>query len=115
MLRKDKTSTPLAISEGHLAPGPPAQQDAPISQDSDAAYQRGRPASTIQKKKLSFFGCTWDGAITAGQAADALSECANRFPDMEAAWLKWLKRQSELATHTATLQESSAVCHKRLY
>jgi hypothetical protein len=107
LLRKRKTSTPLIISGGHLAPGPSEQQDAPISEGSVAARQRNLPASTIQKKKLSFFGCTWDGAITTGQAADALAECAYRFPNAEAAWLKWLKRQSEIATHTAGLQESS--------
>src|ERR1700733_4370878 len=35
MLRKHETSTPLTISEGHLALGPPARQGAPIPQYSD--------------------------------------------------------------------------------
>ncbi len=106
VLRKHKTSTPIAVSGGHLAPGPPEKKDAPISLNLDAAYQRSLPASTIQKKKLSFFGCTWDGAITTEQAADALSECANRFPDAEAACLKWLKLQSEVGAQVVSLQGS---------
>ena len=46
---------------------------------------RNEPATEQQKEKLHFFGCTWDEGITAGQASDALGECARQFPDAEAA------------------------------
>src|ERR1017187_10919604 len=48
--------------------------------------RRNEPATEPQKEKLRFFGCTWDDGITAGQATDALTECAKLFPDREAAW-----------------------------
>jgi len=48
--------------------------------------RRNEPATEPQKDKLRFFGCTWDDGITAGQATDALKECAKLFPDREAAW-----------------------------
>lgn len=49
---------------------------------------RNEPATETQKEKLRFFGCTWDEGITAGQASDALEECAKQFPDAEAAYQK---------------------------
>jgi uncharacterized Zn finger protein (UPF0148 family) len=49
---------------------------------------RNELASEQQKEKLRFFGCTWDDGITAGQAEDALAECAIQFPDAEATWQK---------------------------
>ena len=49
---------------------------------------RNEPATENQKEKLRFFGCTWDEGITAGQASDALEECARQFPDAEAAYQK---------------------------
>lgn len=49
---------------------------------------RNEPATEKQKEKLRFFGCTWDEGITAGQASDALEECAKQFPDAEAAYQK---------------------------
>jgi uncharacterized tellurite resistance protein B-like protein len=45
-------------------------------------------ATDEQKGKLRFFGCTWDEGITAGQASDAIEECARQFPDAEATWQK---------------------------
>jgi hypothetical protein len=45
-------------------------------------------ATAEQIEKLRFFGCTWDEGVTAGQAHDALEECAGQFPDAEAAWQK---------------------------
>ena len=53
---------------------------------------RNDPATEQQKEKLRFFGCTWDDGITAGQASDALEECAKQFPGVEAAY------QNRLAT-----------------
>lgn len=49
---------------------------------------RNEPTTETQKEKLRFFGCTWDEGITAGQASDALEECARQFPDAEAAYHK---------------------------
>ena len=49
---------------------------------------RNQPATDEQKGKLRFFGCTWDEGITAGQASDALEECAKQFPDAEAVYQK---------------------------
>jgi uncharacterized tellurite resistance protein B-like protein len=49
---------------------------------------RNELATEKQKEKLRFFGCTWDEGIMAGQASDALEECANQFPDAEAAYQK---------------------------
>ena len=51
---------------------------------------RNESAMEGQKQKLHFFGCTWDEGITAGQASDALEECAKLFPDAEAAYQKSL-------------------------
>jgi uncharacterized tellurite resistance protein B-like protein len=51
---------------------------------------RKEPATEKQKEKLQFFGCTWDEGITAGQAIEALEECARKFPDAEAAYQKSL-------------------------
>ena len=45
-------------------------------------------ATEKQKEKLRFFGCTWDEGITAGQASDALEDCARQFPDAEADYQK---------------------------
>ena len=47
---------------------------------------RNELATEQQKEKLRFFGCTWDEGITAGQASDALEECAKQFPEAEAAY-----------------------------
>jgi DNA-directed RNA polymerase subunit RPC12/RpoP len=55
---------------------------------SESAWQRSLPATAIQKEKLAFCGCTWNGHITAGEALDALLQCAVLYPDMEAAWQK---------------------------
>jgi uncharacterized tellurite resistance protein B-like protein len=49
---------------------------------------RNELASEQQKEKLRFFGCTWDDGITAGQAEDALADCARQFPEAEATWQK---------------------------
>ena len=49
---------------------------------------RNEQATEKQKEKLRFFGCTWDEGITAGQADDALEECAKQFPDAEADYQK---------------------------
>ena len=49
---------------------------------------RNEPATDEQMGKLRFFGCTWDEGITAGQAGDALEECAKQFPDAEADYQK---------------------------
>jgi len=49
---------------------------------------RNELATKQQMEKLRFFGCTWDEGITAGQASDALEECAKQFPDAEAAYQK---------------------------
>ena len=59
---------------------------------------RNEPATEEQKHKLRFFGCTWDDGITAGQASDAIEECAKQFPGAEAAYQKSLpatERQKE--------------------
>jgi len=45
-----------------------------------------KPVTEQQKEKLRFFGCTWDDGITAGQASDALEDCAKQFPCVEMAW-----------------------------
>ncbi len=52
------------------------------------------PASEIQKDKLRFFGCTWNGDITVGEANDALEKCAEQFPQAEAFYrlYEWNKR-----------------------
>ena len=47
---------------------------------------RSEPATEPQIEKLRFFGCTWDDGITAGQASDALEECARQFPQVETAY-----------------------------
>jgi uncharacterized tellurite resistance protein B-like protein len=49
---------------------------------------RNELATEEQKEKLRFFGCTWDDGITAGQASDALEDCARQFPDAEADYQK---------------------------
>lgn len=49
---------------------------------------RNELATEKQKEKLRFFGCTWDEGVTAGQASDALEECARQFPDAEVAYQK---------------------------
>jgi predicted DNA-binding WGR domain protein len=49
--------------------------------------QKNQPAMEQQKQKLAFFGCTWTGQITVGQASEALLQCARDFPDREAAWI----------------------------
>jgi uncharacterized tellurite resistance protein B-like protein len=53
-----------------------------------SADWHNQSATEKQKEKLRFFGCTWDEGIMAGQADDALEECARQFPDAEAAWQK---------------------------
>jgi hypothetical protein len=47
---------------------------------------RNDPATDRQKEKLHFFGCTWDGGITKGQATDALKQCVQQFPQRESEW-----------------------------
>jgi len=47
---------------------------------------RENPATEQQKEKLRFFECAWEGEITAGQASDALEQCAKEYPDAEAAF-----------------------------
>lgn len=47
---------------------------------------RNDPATEKQKAKLAFFGCTWDEGITKGKASDALTRCAELFPEKEQAW-----------------------------
>ena len=37
------------------------------------------PASEIQKDSLRFFGCTWNGDITVGEADDGLRSARNNF------------------------------------
>jgi tellurite resistance protein len=74
---------------------------------------RNEPATEQQKEKLRFFGCTWDEGITAGQATDALGECASQFPDREAAWSlqkrKWTKIPGTLPVEAiAELDETVA-------
>ncbi len=49
---------------------------------------RSELATEKQKEKLRFFGCTWDEGVTAGQADDALEECARQFPNAEVTWQK---------------------------
>ncbi|HUA68223.1 MAG TPA: HEAT repeat domain-containing protein, partial [Candidatus Saccharimonadales bacterium] len=49
---------------------------------------RNHPATEPQKEKLRFFGCTWDEGIMAGQASDALEECAQMFPEAEVTYQK---------------------------
>lgn len=56
---------------------------------------RNDPATAEQKARLAFFGCTWNGDITAGQAEDALEKCAREFPDIEIAWQKNQSLQRE--------------------
>jgi len=47
---------------------------------------RNDPATEAQKDKMLFFGCEWDGEITKGEASDAITYCAQNFPDKENAW-----------------------------
>src|SRR5712671_1654715 len=81
----------------------PRQTDKYINSHPMSDDWRNEPATERQKEKLHFFGCTWDEGITAGQASDALEECAKQFPDVEAAYLK-----SELSKPTEQLNESLA-------
>lgn len=46
------------------------------------------PATDNQKEKLRFFGCTWEGNITKGQASAAIGDCVQQFPDKEQQWQK---------------------------
>jgi len=41
------------------------------------------PATEKQKAKLRYFGCTWEGDITKGQASKAIDECVRSRPDLE--------------------------------
>jgi len=72
-------------------------------------WRNKQPATEKQKEKLRFFGCTWDDGITAGQASDALKECAKLFPDFEAAYQNLpttLERLDEAPTQEVTIQEA---------
>ena len=60
-----------------------------------SAEWRDKPATEEQKTKLRFFQCTWDEGITAGQAADALAECARQWPAAEAEFQKSLPATEE--------------------
>ena len=60
-----------------------------------SAEWRDKPATEEQKTKLRFFQCTWDEGITAGQAADALAECAKQWPGAEAEFQKSLPATEE--------------------
>jgi len=52
-----------------------------LRQETYVADVRREPATEKQKDKLRYFGCTWQGEITKGQASDALDECVKRCPD----------------------------------
>ena len=38
---------------------------------------RDDPATDLQKEQLAFFGATWKGDITKGEASDAIDYCVN--------------------------------------
>jgi hypothetical protein len=46
------------------------------------------PASDEQKAKLRSFGCTWDGELTADQAAAAIADCESQSPPTPPTWLR---------------------------
>jgi hypothetical protein len=47
---------------------------------------QNEPATEKQKAKLRYFGCTWDGEITKGEASKAIDECIRTRPDLEKAY-----------------------------
>src|SRR5579859_5770890 len=49
--------------------------------------EKHKPATRKQKEQLKFFGCTWQAQITQAEAADALEECAKKFPQRMQEWL----------------------------
>lgn len=73
---------------------------------------RENPATEEQKEKLRFFGCTWNGDITAGQASDALEECRKQFPQVEEAYLRRHavnEQPSKPAFQEVTIQQADRV------
>ena len=77
---------------------------------------RNEPASEKQKEKLRFFGCTWEGAITKGQASEALDQCAQSFPAKEQEWDNRPATQSqrqELAELGADLDEGPELTYRQ--
>jgi hypothetical protein len=57
------------------------------------------PATLLQKEKLRFFGCTWDGDISYEQAEESLLACVVQFPEKENQWNElglWKKYQEQL-------------------
>jgi hypothetical protein len=50
--------------------------------DSTATWRQD-PATDRQKAKLLFFGCEFKGAITKGEASDAITYCVENFPAKE--------------------------------
>jgi hypothetical protein len=54
-----------------------------LREEAYVAAVRIEPATEKQKDKLRYFGCTWEGEITKGQASDALNQCVKRFPEKD--------------------------------
>lgn len=76
----------------------------------DTSNWRNEPATEDQQTRLRFFGCTWDEGITAGQASDALEECARQFPSEQIEVEKWCQQLEEAknrAERKQIIQENS--------
>ena len=60
--------------------------------------RRSESATEKQKAKLRWFGCTWEGETTKGQASDAITECVKRFPELDRDYYNRPASEEQLAT-----------------
>jgi TerB-C domain len=90
--RTDDSQTPPIINRSGLVgirmpgPAPPLKKHDNVQQ-ADQDYLK-RPATDEQRKKLRFFGCTWDENLTftVEQANHVLKVCRDSWPVREAAY-----------------------------
>jgi Ankyrin repeats (3 copies) len=73
------------------------------------ARVRNEPATEKQKEKLRWFGCTFSGGITKGQASDALDKCVRDFPEKESAYYSRPATEDQLAQIRQFNKESQCV------
>jgi len=69
-----------------------------VNRENYVARKRTETATEKQKAKLRWFGCTWEGEITEGQASDAITECVTRFPQLDADYYNRPATEEQLAT-----------------
>ena len=78
--------------------------EAKIQREDYVGRVRVEPATEKQKEKLRYFGCTWPGGITKGQAHDAIDECVRLFPKREFEYCNRPATEEQLAELTPILK-----------